>query len=333
MSRSVRVGGGGPAFFDPEPLGRRALGRRPLLGGRTRIAGSWPQCPQPYQQPHQPQGLLVHGLSGGAGRSGSGWCRGRRRPTGAARCRSAGTARRPARSTRARAGCGRGRPRRSGSPAAWCRRWRSPARATSRRATSRRAASARVIVRRAGCDPGPPERLVRVDVADAGQRALREELGLHVRLAAAQGPPQPAVVERLVPRLGALGRERRQAGVLAGGHHADAPEAADVAQLEHLAVVERPPRPHVRVERAGPEAELAGHPEVDDQLPPVVQADEQVLAPAVHALDRRTDGLDRRRRTWPTDGPTRRGSGGRPRAAASARRTVSTSGSSGTGGP
>ena len=51
-------------------------------------------------------------------------------------------------------------------------------------------------------DAGAPQRLVGVDVADARDRPLRQQLGLDAGPAAPRRPPKPAVVERLVPRLG-----------------------------------------------------------------------------------------------------------------------------------
>ena len=76
-------------------------------------------------------------------------------------------------------------------------------------------------------------------------------------VAALRGPPQAAVVEHRVPRLGPLRGQRRERGVLPHRHHADPPEPADVAELEHPAVVERPPRPHVRIELTGTQAQHA----------------------------------------------------------------------------
>jgi hypothetical protein len=96
--------------------------------------------------------------------------------------------------------------------------------------------------------------------------------------------------------------------VLPGRHHRQAPEATHVAELEHRTVVEAPPRPHVGVEhgRVRPHAQLAGHAQVHDQLPIVVEADQQVLAPPIHPGDHRTGGLrglgELRRRVTPPGG-------------------------------
>ena len=120
-----------------------------------------------------------------------------------------------------------------------------------------------------------------------------------------------------------------QRGVLPHRHHADAPEPADVAQLQHPPVVERPPRPHVRIELAGSQPQHAGHPEVDDQLAVVVEREQQVLARA--ARPRRcaapaANGADANF----GDGCPHASVIARPATSGSScRRTVSTSGSSG----
>ena len=62
-------------------------------------------------------------------------------------------------------------------------------------------------------------------------------------------PPQPAVVERRVPRLGSLRGQRRERGVLPHRHHADPPEPAHVAQLEHAGRRRAPTTP-ARTDRA-----------------------------------------------------------------------------------
>ncbi len=146
-----------------------------------------------------------------------------------------------------------------------------------------------------GVDTRPPEGLVGVDVADTGEGALREQLRLDAHVAALQVAPQPAIVEDGVPRLGPLGGEGGQRGVLPHRDDTDATEAAHVAQLEHAAVVERPPGPHIRVELARPEPQLPGHAEVDDQLSFVVEPEQQVLAAAARRPDGGA-GCERRRR-------------------------------------
>jgi hypothetical protein len=115
-----------------------------------------------------------------------------------------------------------------------------------------------------------------------------------VRLAPAQVPPQAPVVERRVPGLRAEGGEGRKRRPLPRWHDPDPAEPAHVAQLEHPAVVERPPRPHVGVLSIGAHPQLPRHPEVDDQLPVVVELEQQVLPPPADALDHRTCGVGRR---------------------------------------
>ncbi len=106
-------------------------------------------------------------------------------------------------------------------------------------------------------------------------------------VASLRGPPQAAVVEHGVPRLGALRRQRGEGGVLPHLHHADPPEPPDVAELEHPTIVERPPRPHVRIELTRPHAQHAGHPQVHHQLAVVVERQQQVLASTPHRVDAR----------------------------------------------
>ena len=69
-----------------------------------------------------------------------------------------------------------------------------------------------------------PEGLVGVDVADARQRALREELRLDARPAPSQAAPEATVVERLVPRLRSLGGQRGERPVLPCRHHREGGE-------------------------------------------------------------------------------------------------------------
>ena len=96
------------------------------------------------------------------------------------------------------------------------------------------------------------------------------------------------------------------------------------------AVVERPPGPHVGVELARPEPQLPGHAEVDDQLAVVVEREQQVLAPAARPTRWRrpaANGADENL----ADGCPHPSVIRRPTTSGSSwRRTVSTSGSSGT---
>ena len=57
-------------------------------------------------------------------------------------------------------------------------------------------------------ETGAPERLVRVDVADAGDERLVKEQRLEPRVAASQPRPERAQGERVVERLGPVAREQ-----------------------------------------------------------------------------------------------------------------------------
>ena len=124
-------------------------------------------------------------------------------------------------------------------------------------------------------EPRRPQRLVRVDVADAGEERLVEQQRLEPALALAQPPPEIADRERLLERLRSDTREDGRAahGVdeLAGHRIAavqpDPPEFADVAEADLAAIGEFQDQAHVRIHRrlGGDDEELPGHLEMDGQ--------------------------------------------------------------------
>src|SRR5512136_267480 len=149
------------------------------------------------------------------------------------------------------------------------------------------------------------ERLVGVDVADAGDKGLIEEQRLD---------PSPAAgedrAESLGPDLERLGAE---AGQLAAGALRLALEAeqeaelADVAETDLVApVLEADHQPDVLVARRafGREQELAGHLQVEDERPRALALDEEHLAPAPDAQNAAAaQGLERLPAARPEERP------------------------------
>ena len=146
-------------------------------------------------------------------------------------------------------------------------------------------------------DPRPPQRLVGVDVPDAGDEALVEEPRLHRCAGAGEGRGEDVGVERLLERLGSEGGQRRESAPVAGRDDVDATEATRVAQDQRGPVVELEPDPDVGVGPAGPaggivrgeDPEDPRHAEVQHQLRGVRgrsgQGCEQELPPARHRAD------------------------------------------------
>ncbi len=128
--------------------------------------------------------------------------------------------------------------------------------------------------------PRAEERLVDVDVAEAGEERLVEQQRLQAHPPPRQGRGErlgrPVVAERLRP-------ERAQAvGQLGIVQQRDPPEAADVAEAQLVAVREGERRALEAVARRGvrQDAQLPGHPQVDHQVLAAVQIDDQELGAA-----------------------------------------------------
>src|SRR5215213_9092414 len=128
-----------------------------------------------------------------------------------------------------------------------------------------------------------PKRLVDVDVPETGQRALIEESCLQRRTAAFQPLAQPLRRERGHERL--LAEPRTEIRLeLAGLEQQPRAETADVAVADLGAVVETQQRSDVRA-ADGIAQEAAGHAEVDQERASGREADDQVLAAPVDAVD------------------------------------------------
>jgi SAM-dependent methyltransferase len=161
------------------------------------------------------------------------------------------------------------------------------------------------FVRRAqGAHPRPPERLVGVDVPEAGDDSLVEEDGLERRPPACQLRAEPARREARAERLRAvLGREvGLELGVLEDEPRSESPH---VAIDEPRAVVERDHGALVRQRR---EAEAPGHPQVDEECEPALEAQKQVLASTLDGdhdvaleLLRDLEEIGRPRQAWVED--------------------------------
>ena len=118
---------------------------------------------------------------------------------------------------------------------------------------------------------------------------MAQQLGLDSAVAVAQRSP-----ERLGGELGGerFRPQRRQgAFVLVVDGNPDTAESADVAIAEHSAIVEPPPRTHVRIGEIGDRKQLASHAEVHDQLSVVIEVEQQELASPPNGLERRADRL------------------------------------------
>ncbi len=140
-------------------------------------------------------------------------------------------------------------------------------------------------------EPGAPERLVRVDVADPGDEGLVEQERLESPAAAAKPPPEGPQREGGVERLGSVPGEQRAAVLRVQDRAASRvprpepypAELADVAEAELAAVVQREAQVDVPVGRGAGRhhEELAGHLEVDRQRGTARQVhDDQLRAPA-----------------------------------------------------
>ena len=135
-----------------------------------------------------------------------------------------------------------------------------------------------------GMEAGGPERLVGVDVADAGDERLVEEERLEAALPAADPAPKRRHGERVRERLGARLRE----GIVVRGDVQPHPtELADVAEPDLPAVLELEHESDVRIVRnaLAHDEQLAGHLEVDRQEGVAVERDDDLLAAPRDALD------------------------------------------------
>ena len=146
-----------------------------------------------------------------------------------------------------------------------------------------------------GVEPGGPERLVGVDVADAGHERLVQEERLQASAAGPQPAPKGTDGEGILEGLRTgPGEDRRPTGLMnrlarCGIEvvEADSPELADIAETELPAVVEGDDQADVTVERrpGRDHEQLPGHLEVDRHEGPTGQPDHELLAAASDGLD------------------------------------------------
>jgi hypothetical protein len=140
-------------------------------------------------------------------------------------------------------------------------------------------------------DSGSEAGLVGIDVPDAGDGPLAEELSLQLAPTGPEGSVEVFGGELVAERLRAdLGEDPLVFSVVSD---ADPAEPADVAEAQHRRVIEGPPGSQVGVVEVGAGDELAGHAEVDDQLAVVIEIDEQELAPPAECLDGGGNGFHR----------------------------------------
>ncbi len=136
--------------------------------------------------------------------------------------------------------------------------------------------------------PGPPQRLVGVDVADPADQGLVEQGPLHAGLLLAQPRDEQLVVELGVEGVaGNVGDRGRQVGAARDdGEPAERP-LVDEPQLA-AAVAEGEPDAQVRLERllGRDDEELAAHPEMPREGVAGVEREPEVLSPAAGREDR-----------------------------------------------
>ena len=119
---------------------------------------------------------------------------------------------------------------------------------------------------RAGMDVRPEERLIGVDVADAGEHLLVQERGLDRAIGAGECAGEQVAIDRQCVRAQgapvlAKGLERAEDG--------RAPKRPGIAELEIVRARERPSGMNVAGPHAGGlagELQMAGHAELNDQV-------------------------------------------------------------------
>lgn len=98
-----------------------------------------------------------------------------------------------------------------------------------------------------GVNPREKEGFVGVDVADACNWTLAEQLSLDRARAVSDRRGQGPAVELGCERFGSDGAQCRDVGVVAGVHDAQSSEPANIAEHEVVAVVEPPHGADVRI--------------------------------------------------------------------------------------
>ena len=144
-------------------------------------------------------------------------------------------------------------------------------------------------------DPGPPQGLADVDVAEARDDALVEEDRLHRREAAGHAGGEGGGGEGVAEGLGAEAGEQRVGVEHGRRHEVDQAEAAGVVEGEAGAVVEveddvvvlfgRRVRVVEDADRGAGDEDAAGHAEVDDQRLAAVEVGEEILGAAAQRGD------------------------------------------------
>lgn len=133
-------------------------------------------------------------------------------------------------------------------------------------------------------DSGAVKRLADVDIAKAGNDPLVEEKRLDRSSPPTQSLAKPArlQIDRLRPKLG----DRSPAPDIRSRHQVDRAEPPGVVQRQPAAIVCLEQQMVVRVDFAGIDSPLAGHPEVEDERVAAIGVDEPELASAPKPADR-----------------------------------------------
>src|SRR5262245_40930256 len=140
--------------------------------------------------------------------------------------------------------------------------------------------AAQVAAAPRGVQPGAEQRLVGVDVADAGDDALAEQHRLDGALGAGQrrAPGGRGQLERLRPQAVAPEQRLQRLGPLVPAHAAEAARVAEAQLLTAAVEVEDDVRVRGQALVRGGDGELPGHAEVDDDGALVVEVEEDPLA-------------------------------------------------------
>jgi len=144
-----------------------------------------------------------------------------------------------------------------------------------------------------------PERLINIDIAEAGKEALIKEEALQPsasrrkhRLEGGDGEGRLQRLRSVVTQCCVVGRIERSGGVtiISARHKGESTEGADVTEAELTPISERQDRPNVRIHRCSTRKhqELTGHAQMHHEDEPPFKVDQDPLRPASHPFNAST---------------------------------------------
>lgn len=150
-----------------------------------------------------------------------------------------------------------------------------------------------------GVDLSSPQGFVGVDISNPGHRALTQQLRLDSPGAFLHRRVQPRGREVTAKRFRSDLGQRLDALIVAGPNNPEPTETPNIAEDQRAVVIELPPGSHVwillvRGGRFGQPMQRAGHAQVHNKFPVIVQADQEILAPPTHLDEARASHLQRR---------------------------------------